>query len=58
VFDEDGLMGRAFSSSYIPPEGTAAGEKFRRLLKSIFDEFNIAGKVSFHYQTEVYLGKV
>jgi SAM-dependent methyltransferase len=58
VFDEDGLMGRAFSASYVPPEGTAAGEKFRGLLKGIFNEFNTGGEVSFHYQTEVYLGKV
>jgi SAM-dependent methyltransferase len=58
VFDEDGLMGRAFSSSYVPPEGTDDGKKFRQLLKDIFEKYNNNGKVSFHYQTEVYLGKV
>jgi SAM-dependent methyltransferase len=58
VFDEAGLLGRAFSSSYVPPEGTADGEKFKELLKDIFARYSDGGKVSFHYQTEIYLGKV
>jgi ubiquinone/menaquinone biosynthesis C-methylase UbiE len=58
VFDEGGLAGRAFSSSYVPPEGTEEGEKFRKLLKDIFEKYNQNGKVSFHYTTEVYLGRV
>jgi len=58
VFDEDGFLGRAFSSSYVPPEGTEAGEKFRELLKDVFAKYNRHGKVNFHYHTEVYLGKV
>ena len=58
VFDEAGFLGRAFSSSYVPAEGTEAGEKFRGLLKDIFVRYNKNGEVSFHYQTEIYLGKV
>jgi SAM-dependent methyltransferase len=58
VFDEAGFLGRAFSSSYVPAEGTASGEKFREILKDIFARYNENGKVSFHYQTEIYLGKV
>ncbi|HEY8783243.1 MAG TPA: class I SAM-dependent methyltransferase [Mucilaginibacter sp.] len=58
IFDEDGFLGRAFSSSYVPAEGGEAGEKFRKLLKDIFARYNKNGRVSFHYQTEVYLGKV
>jgi len=58
VFDEAGFLGRAYSSSYVPPEGTEEGEKFKVLLKDIFAKYNQNGKVSFHYQTEVYLGKV
>jgi len=58
VFDESGFLGRAFSSSYVPAGGTEAGEKFRVLLKDIFARYNKNGEVSFHYQTEVYLGKV
>ena len=58
VFDEAGLMGRAFSSSYVPPEGSEEGELFRTLLKDIFNRYNTEGSVKFYYQTEVYLGKV
>jgi SAM-dependent methyltransferase len=58
VFDVAGLLGRAFSSSYVPVEGTEDGEKFRGMLKDIFAKYNQNGKVSFHYQTEIYLGKV
>ena len=58
VFDEEGLIGRAFSSSYVPPEGTEEGEKFLKLLKELFAKYNDNGKVSFHYQTEIYLGEV
>lgn len=58
ILDEEGFLGRAFSSSYVPAEGTEAGEKFRELLKDIFRKYNKNGEVSFHYQTEVYLGKI
>jgi SAM-dependent methyltransferase len=58
VFDEEGLIGRAFSSSYVPAEGTEAGEQFRKMLKDIFALHNKNGQVSFHYQTEIYFGKV
>jgi SAM-dependent methyltransferase len=58
VFDEDGLIGRAFSSSYVPPQGSPEGEIFLKLLKQLFNKYNQNGKVTFHYQTEIYLGEV
>jgi SAM-dependent methyltransferase len=58
VFDEAGFLGRAYSSSYVPAEGTEEGEKFRELLKEIFALYHQNGKVSFHYQTEIYLGEL
>jgi len=58
VFNEEGLIGRAFSSSYVPPEDTDAGKKFLVLLKAIFSRYNVNGKVSFQYQTEIYSGEV
>ena len=58
VFDEEGLLGRAFSSSYVPAEDTEEGKKFKTLLKALFAKYNTEGKVSFYYQTEVYLGQV
>jgi SAM-dependent methyltransferase len=58
VFDEDGLIGRAFSSSYIPPKETEAGQVFLNDLKELFAQYQTNGTVNFAYQTEVYLGKV
>jgi len=58
VFDLAGLMGRAFSSSYVPPENSAGGEKFKMMLQDIFEKYSTKGTVSFFYQTEIYLGKV
>ena len=58
VFDLDGFLGRVYSSSYVPAEGTPEGEKFRKLLLDIFRKYNQNCKVSFYYQTEIYLGRV
>jgi ubiquinone/menaquinone biosynthesis C-methylase UbiE len=58
VFDYAGLAGRAFSSSYVPAEGSKEGIDFAILLKDIFDQYQVNGQVVFKYETEVYLGKV
>lgn len=58
VFDEEGLIGRAFSSSYVPPENSNEGKKFLVMLKDVFSRYNIDGKVAFRYDTEVYTGEV
>lgn len=58
VFDEDGLIGRAFSSSYIPPRDTEAGQAFLADLKALFQQYQTDGTINFVYQTEIYLGKV
>jgi len=58
TFELEGLFGRAFSSSYVPQQDTEAGQKFKTLLEDIFNRYNTSGKVSFHYQTEIYLGEV
>jgi ubiquinone/menaquinone biosynthesis C-methylase UbiE len=58
VFDFEQLAGRAFSSSYVPPEDTDAGKAFKADLKAVFDSHQQDGKVVFRYDTEVYLGMV
>ncbi|MFD2873539.1 class I SAM-dependent methyltransferase [Mucilaginibacter ximonensis] len=58
VLDEDGLVGRAFSSSYIPPKDTEAGQVFLTDLQQLFQQYQVDGTVDFVYQTEVYSGKV
>jgi hypothetical protein len=52
------LIGRAFSSSYVPPQGSEKGEVFLKLLRELFARYNVDGKVNFKYETEIYLGEV
>jgi hypothetical protein len=58
VFDEEGLIGRAYSSSYVPAEDTEAGKQFLPLLQALFEKYNNNRTVMFRYETEVYTGKV
>lgn len=58
LFDEDGLIGRASSSSYVPLPDTAEGQAFINKLKQLFAKYQQNGSVTFHYNTEVYLGQV
>ena len=57
-FDAEGLAGRAFSSSYVPAPETAEGVEFALLLKGVFDNHQVDGRVNFTYQTQVYLGQL
>ncbi|PTQ95173.1 methyltransferase family protein [Mucilaginibacter yixingensis] len=57
-FDEEGLIGRASSSSYVPTPDTEQGQQFFQDLKAIFAAHQVNGKVRVKYQTEVYLGEV
>jgi ubiquinone/menaquinone biosynthesis C-methylase UbiE len=58
IFDYEGLAGRAFSSSYVPPQDTEAGIEFDGLLRNLFDKHQVNNKVIVKYETEIYLGKV
>ena len=58
IFDEEGLIGRAYSSSYVPALDTEAGKQFLPMIKELFAKYNKNGKVAFKYQTEIYLGEV
>ena len=58
VFNFEQLAGRAFSSSYVPPLDTEAGQLFNHQLKTIFDQYQTNGTVLFKYDTEVYLGRI
>lgn len=53
-FDEVGFLGRANSSSYVP----VGDEKFQQELKNVFNKHANNGTIKFHYNTEIYLGKV
>lgn len=58
VFDEEGLIGRSQSSSYVPLPETAEGKIFLTDLKAIFHEYQFNGQVRFLYDTVMYLGRV
>jgi ubiquinone/menaquinone biosynthesis C-methylase UbiE len=58
VFDETGLIGRAFSSSYVPPIDTAAGKELKAALQNIFRKFETGERVTVRYETELYLGQL
>jgi ubiquinone/menaquinone biosynthesis C-methylase UbiE len=58
IFDEEGLIGRSLSSSYVPQPNTTEGKVFQKDLKAIFDQHHVDGKVSFLYDTMMYVGKV
>lgn len=58
VFDLEGLIGRAFSSSYVPAKDTPDGARFLNDLTEMFNQYQVDGTVKFHYKTEVYVGKV
>jgi ubiquinone/menaquinone biosynthesis C-methylase UbiE len=58
VFNLEQLTGRAFSSSYVPAQGTEEGKAFSVLLKALFDQYQTNGTVMFRYDTEIYLGRV
>lgn len=51
--DEEGLLGRAFSTSYTPKEGEAA-RKLEENLRALFKECATRGSVTIRYATSVY----
>jgi ubiquinone/menaquinone biosynthesis C-methylase UbiE len=57
-FDLESLMGRAFSSSYIPLEGEKGYDEIYIGLENIFDKFNKDGIVRFEYDTNLYWGGI
>jgi SAM-dependent methyltransferase len=56
VLDAEGLLGRAFSSSYVPREGPDA-EAFAAALRDVFARFQHDGKAVLRYTTTLYLAR-
>src|SRR5205823_5186591 len=56
TLDEEGLIGRAFSASYVPQEGPAA-RSLEAGLRQLFRDWQQQGYVVLRYQTSVYLGQ-
>lgn len=58
VFDHDGLRGRLLSSSYAPAPGHPDHEPMLAELRRLFDRRQEDGRVTFEYDTELYLGRL
>ncbi len=57
-FDRDGLFGRFSSSSYSPSPKDESYTKTRHALEKVFDKHAVKGKVSFDYDTQLFLGTI
>lgn len=58
VFDFEGLKGRLLSSSYMPARDEEGYEAMIADLRNLFDHYQDAGKITIHYDTKVYVGKL
>lgn len=58
LFNQEELIGRACSSSYVPAPGHPNHERLKEGLIELFTRTNVKGLVSFDYETEVYWGEV
>jgi len=54
--DYEGLVGRYFSTSYAPKREEAS-PKLYSALKTLFNKYNIKGRVRFNLQVQLYLGQ-
>jgi SAM-dependent methyltransferase len=54
--DEEGLLGRTMSASYVVREGEA-GRAFAQAVRDVFARFQQGGRVVLRYQTSLYLAR-
>jgi SAM-dependent methyltransferase len=57
VLDRDGFLGRLISSSYIPNVGQPGHREIVEAAGQIFDSHQVAGTITFHNQTKLYVGR-
>jgi SAM-dependent methyltransferase len=55
-FDFAGLSGRLLSSSYAPMAGQPRHDEMMARLRDLFDRYNSNGRVTFEYDTRLYVG--
>ncbi|WP_445143925.1 class I SAM-dependent methyltransferase [Dyella sp. Tek66A03] len=58
MLDFDALSGRLMSSSYAPRTGHPSHEPMMHALRELFDSCAQDGRISFDYDTVIYVGKV
>jgi SAM-dependent methyltransferase len=57
ILDLDGFLGRLISSSFVPNVGQPGHEEIVDAAKEIFEAHQAGGKITFEYETKVYLGR-
>ena len=57
VLDRCGFLGRLLSCSYVPNAGQPGHDEIVDSISDLFDEYEIEGKVTFVYETRLYLGQ-
>lgn len=57
-FDWEGLAGRVRSSSYVPPPDHPNHDPMFNELRTLFNRHHREGRVTFEYDTRVYLGRL
>jgi SAM-dependent methyltransferase len=58
LLDFERLKGRLLSSSYIPDESKPGYSSMIKKLRSIFDKYNLNGRVQIKYTAGIYYGKI
>ena len=56
--DLESFLGRAYSSSYVPPVGTPEREVITKRLVEVFDQCHQDGLIELEYDTKVFFGEV
>ncbi|WP_114240070.1 class I SAM-dependent methyltransferase [Dyella sp. C9] len=58
LLDFDALRGRLMSSSYAPRAGHPSHEPMLHALRTLFESCQVDGRISFDYDTVIYVGKM
>jgi SAM-dependent methyltransferase len=58
MLDREEYLGRLISSSYVPNIGQSGHREIVEAAGKIFDAHQTAGKISFNYETKLYLGRI
>jgi ubiquinone/menaquinone biosynthesis C-methylase UbiE len=58
TLDCDGFLGRLMSSSYVPNVGQPGHQEIVEAAKRVFEAHQAAGKITFEYETKVYVGRL
>ena len=58
VLDEEGMLGRIASASYMPSPGSNGYDEVVEDVRTMFEEFGAGGSVTLNYDTVMHLGRV